>query len=181
MTTSRLSSAGVPPACVAAASHRRFRPEKITPRHERGSHCQASHMPLSLRGAQRRSNPCWIATPSFLGLAMTSKRVNCPVQVLLCDKHARTGWFRLAPRGSVCRIWPLASGIRTTSRPRESRDNGRVGDQANSRIKTRALSTITRASLFVADAPIVSPVELGAAPFNSIPTARVPSTSTSSV
>jgi hypothetical protein len=31
---------------------------------------------LSLRGVKRRSNPfSWIATPSFLGLAMTEKTV----------------------------------------------------------------------------------------------------------
>jgi hypothetical protein len=30
---------------------------------------------LSLRGAQRRSNPArWFATPSFLGLATTNRR-----------------------------------------------------------------------------------------------------------
>jgi hypothetical protein len=33
--------------------------------------------PLSLRGAKRRRNPaCWIATPSFLGLAMTGEIVS---------------------------------------------------------------------------------------------------------
>jgi hypothetical protein len=40
-------------------------------------HCQGRGIPpLSLRGAKRRSNPAsWIATPSFVGLAMTEESV----------------------------------------------------------------------------------------------------------
>ena len=38
---------------------------------------------LSLRGAQRRSNPSsWIATPSFLGLAMTNGRMLRSIRIV---------------------------------------------------------------------------------------------------
>src|SRR5688572_4519345 len=50
---------------------------------------------LSLREAERRSNPAsWIATPSFLGLAMTNKGVIYPASALYypnAPKTARQG------------------------------------------------------------------------------------------